>query len=314
MSPTLRWPEATRELVRALRGERSREAFARRVGCSANAIYLWETGRRTPPAVAVLRGAQRSGFDVRAALGAAFPAPPPWIGSLEITAPGGMPRYLDALRGSRRVGEIAAAAGVPREAASRWRSGRATPRMPAFLAYVHAAHDRAMDLLVALVPPAELPSIHSAWGAIEGLRREVIGRPWILVVLLVLDLDDYRALPAHERGWIARRVRVCVEEEDACVELLLRGGLIAWQGAHLVSRRPRSLSLADDRLRQELLRWYGDRAPGDLSSLSVVSVSGERRAALEALYRSYTEQIRLLTSAPSSAEHLMILHTRLSAF
>jgi DNA-binding transcriptional regulator YiaG len=37
------------ELVRALRGRRSQQAFSRRLGYSANVLYTWEKGGASPP-------------------------------------------------------------------------------------------------------------------------------------------------------------------------------------------------------------------------------------------------------------------------
>ena len=56
------------ELLRALRGERSQSAFARRLGYKSNIVYSWEAGRAFPTASRALRAAQRTGVDVRAAL------------------------------------------------------------------------------------------------------------------------------------------------------------------------------------------------------------------------------------------------------
>ena len=84
-----------RDLVRALRGDRSQVAFARRLGYRSNAVYTWESGRRWLSASAFLRAAERVGIDVRAGVAAFLRADgkdrsellergaPEWIGDLE---------------------------------------------------------------------------------------------------------------------------------------------------------------------------------------------------------------------------------------
>src|SRR3954454_15226934 len=65
------------EVLRALRGERSQRAFARRLGYRANPITDWEHARRFPTAVEALRAAHLFGVNVSAAFAEFHAAPPP---------------------------------------------------------------------------------------------------------------------------------------------------------------------------------------------------------------------------------------------
>ena len=40
-------------------------------------------------------------------------------------------------------------------------------------------------------------------------------------VLRTLELEDYRALPQHSPGWIAKHLGISLEEEEQCLRLLM---------------------------------------------------------------------------------------------
>ena len=56
-----------RQLIRAIRGHRSQEAFSRRLGYSSNPVADWEAGRRYPTAAETLRACRLAQIDVAAA-------------------------------------------------------------------------------------------------------------------------------------------------------------------------------------------------------------------------------------------------------
>ena len=115
-----------RQLVRALRGARSQQAFSRRLGYRSNPVAEWEAGRRFPTAAEILRACRVVGVNVEAAF-AAFPPG---------TSPTDLPRWLDGLRGDRPLASVARDLGRSRFAVARWLSGEAEPRLPDFLALV----------------------------------------------------------------------------------------------------------------------------------------------------------------------------------
>src|SRR5262249_41656205 len=129
------------EWLRALRGRRSREAFARRLGCSANAVYAWETGRREPPATVLVDALRVNGHDLAALLDGLMPhrvAPP---------EPGASPgRIVAALTVFHSHRELSRRAKVSPFALSRWVNGRAEPRLAELLAVIQATTLRLLDL------------------------------------------------------------------------------------------------------------------------------------------------------------------------
>jgi hypothetical protein len=66
----LDFERASRELIRAIRGERSQVALSRRLGYRSNVVYMWESGRRWPTAAETLRAASLCRLDVRGAAAA----------------------------------------------------------------------------------------------------------------------------------------------------------------------------------------------------------------------------------------------------
>src|SRR6186713_1074205 len=118
------------ELVRKLRGARSQPAISRRLGYQANVVYLWESGRRFPPASSLFRLALRSQLEpalLARWLGPSAPAlSPSW--SARQTG-----QLLALLAPGTAASELARGAGVDRSTVARWLAGRTEPRLPVWL-------------------------------------------------------------------------------------------------------------------------------------------------------------------------------------
>src|SRR5687768_9853053 len=112
-----RMEEASKQVLRALRGKRSQAAFARRLGYRAPSIANWEAGRRFPTASGFLRACKRVRIDVAAAFDRFHPASAPEIGSADAAA---VARWLDVIRGTTGICELAARADRSRFALGRW--------------------------------------------------------------------------------------------------------------------------------------------------------------------------------------------------
>ena len=120
-----------RELLRALRGQRSQVAFARRLGYKANPIADWEAGRRFPTALEMLRAYEKVTGDVAAAFARFHPSIPARLpdGTWDLGS------WLSALRGSASVQDIAHEPAI----SSRSRAGSgSTRRAPDFLRVLDA--------------------------------------------------------------------------------------------------------------------------------------------------------------------------------
>ncbi|HEY3253745.1 MAG TPA: helix-turn-helix transcriptional regulator, partial [Polyangiaceae bacterium] len=187
------------EVLRALRGQRSQRAFARRLGYRANPITDWEHGRRFPTAIETLRAARAVGVDVSGAFSAFHPAPPPSeSGDGFALAP-----WLTAICGTTPVAHVAARAGCSRFAVRRWLNDLAKPRLPDFFRCVDAITGRLPDLVAALVPIEQVPSLSSRYQTMHAARRLAFDAPWTEAVLRCLETEAYRAQMTHSDGFIA---------------------------------------------------------------------------------------------------------------
>src|SRR5690348_4189536 len=104
------------DLLRALRGARSQVQFARRIGAGPTVPYTWESGRRFPPASTFLQAASKVGVDPEPALAGFFGGA--WTAGAE--EGDRVVRLLRAAVGAASQTELAAQAGLGRQAIGRW--------------------------------------------------------------------------------------------------------------------------------------------------------------------------------------------------
>ena len=178
----------SRELLRALRGRRSQTAFSRRLGYKSNVAYAWESGHRAPTAAEALRAAARVGVDLAAAFRRFYRSDPAWLAEADPTTPSGVAAFLRDLKGETPVARLTEQSGLSRFRVARALSGEAEPRLADFLRLVQAMSMRGLDLCVALVDPAALPSFHALWERMEAQRRLASEQPYTQAVLRALEL------------------------------------------------------------------------------------------------------------------------------
>jgi transcriptional regulator with XRE-family HTH domain len=307
------------ELLRALRGERSQTAFARRLGYKSNIVYSWEVGRAFPTAAKALWAAQRTGVDVQAALVALYRTAPGET-TLDPTTPEGIARFLDDLRGRTTVQQLAKASGLSRFAIARWLKAEAQPRLPDFLRLVEAISLRLLDLLGGLVDPLSLPSVRDAWRDLELARAATYREPWSQAVLRTLELGDYQALRSHEPGWIAKRLAISANEEQRALELLLATEQIEQQGqryaplgeGRLIDTRrdPDAAHALRVFWSQVALERLRARADG-LFSHSVFAVSERDLQRIRDLQKAYYQEVRAIVAKSAPVERVALLNWQL---
>lgn len=306
------------DLLRALRGHRSQVQWSRRMGYRSNVAYTWESGRRWPTAAETLRAAGRAGLDVPAAITSFYGKAPAWMDDVEPASPEGVACLLEDLRGHRTVTDLATRVGTSRSAMSRWLSGTTQPRLPDFLATVEAASVRLVDFVTALVPAEEVPSILPLYARMEARRKSAFEAPWTQAFTHALELDDYRALPAHAPGWLAARLGVHPEEEDRCLDFLERSGEIRWTGTHWV-HEPLAV---DTRRSPEIGRHLKAHwtevareriqagAPGQFS-YNVFTVSAADFERIRALHLDYYRALRTIVAESEPGEHVAVANVQL---
>ena len=105
-----------------------------------------------------------------------------------------LPAWLNALRGSQTHAELANKAHVSRHQVTRWLSGRATPRLPDFLALLHALTGRAEDFVALWVPIQDVPVLAPTWQLRQQARLLASEEPWSEAILQVVRTSAYQAL------------------------------------------------------------------------------------------------------------------------
>lgn len=312
------YDQIARELLRELRGRRSQVAWSRRLGYASNVAYAWESGRRWPTAAETLRACQRSGIDVDAALERFYGRPPPWIGTHESASPEAIAMMLTDLQGQTSVSDLARRAHLSRYRVTRWLSAHTQPRLPDFLRLIEAASVRLVDFVAALVEPTSLPTVAPLWHRLEARRHGAARHPWSQAVLRVLELRDYRALPAHDDGWIAARLGLPTEEVVASMDVLRATGGVRKSGAHF---RPEGLAV-DTRRHPEVGRklkvhWstvaaerIAAEADGQFS-YNVFTVSRADFERIRELHLAYFHALRQIVAGSNGDEVVAVANVQL---
>lgn len=293
------------EFLVALRGSRSQTAWSRRLGYRSNVAYAWESGRRWPTAAETFRACGRAHIDVEASLTRFYGTRPAWLDTFDPSTPEGVAAFLDDLRGSTSITDLSENSGISRYSVSRWLSGRTQPRLPDFFQLIEAASVRLVDLIAALVDPSLLPSIHPIWLRLESRRRGAFELPWTQAVVRCLEIRDYIDSPAHEPGWIARRLGIPADEEARCIDFLRSTGRIAWTGTHFTADTravdTRLHPAVGRRLKSHWAKVGAKRAeegsPGQFS-YNVFTVS---RVDFERIRQAHLDYFRLLRSIVSES-------------
>lgn len=307
------------ELIRALRGKRSQMALSRRLGYKTNVLYLWEAQKGAPTGVGFLRLCERVGVDVRQALEQFYREPPRWLREQEPVSVSGVAALLDDLRGATTLVETARKLRVSRFALARWLKGEAEPRLPDFLELIEVTSLRLLDFVALLVSPERIPCLGERWQGLQLARRAAYERPWSHAILRALELEQYRALPRHESGWLARTLGLPLEEELECLALLESTGQIEREQGKWRPLQVRTLDTRKDpEAARQLKAWWAkvgsDRfkanAEGVFSyNLFGVSLADYQR--IEALQRAYFRELRIIVAESQPVETVAVVNLQL---
>jgi transcriptional regulator with XRE-family HTH domain len=305
-------------MLRALRGRRSQLAFSRRLGYRSNVACDWEAGRRLPTAHEYLRACLRLRADVDGAFRTFQPA---CAAALREGTSLRVDRWLNELRGSALVSQLALRSGFSRYALSRWFQGTAQPRLHDFLALVEAISGRASDLVGNLVPIEAVPELHAVHVQRAARRRLAFDTPWSEAVLRVIETSGYRASGRRKRGYIARRLGIDSEQERAILQQLEDAGIlrISHTGELDVAALSVDTSAASA---EEVLRikshWAAvalerTRAPraGDWLGYNVISTSTADLERIRDILRRAFREIRAIAAASQPSEAAALLNLQL---
>lgn len=305
--------QLARELIRALRGERSQVQLSRRLGFRTNVAYSWESGRRYPTASGFFTMLERLGLELAATLAPFYRQRPDWLDA----QPGSerwVQQLLEGLRGHTTHRELAERTGISRHALSRWCRGLAQPRLPELLAFVEGASDRLLAFVALFVDPAELPSLRDRWERHQQAQAMAWASPWAQVVLLALELPRYHATPAHDDAWLADLLGLHEPVVAACIDRLARSGQIERSGAHYRPARVLSVNLRGPHtgpsLKQHWAQTAAERvdAEGAMVSYNVFTISEADLETLRSMQRAHYQAVRALVAASGPPERLVLLN------
>jgi transcriptional regulator with XRE-family HTH domain len=304
------------QFVRAVRGPRSQQAFARRLGYRANPLTDWEHGRRYPTAHEALRAAALANIDVQRA----FARFTPQIPLLKDRQGFQLASWLSALCHASSIRELSERSGLSRHALGRWLSGARKPRLPEFFQLVDAATARLTDLIAALVPIANLPALAQRYASEQAARTVAFEEPWSEAVLRVLETEAYRAQASHRDGYIAARLGLTPEEERRILQRLEAAQVISRVDRRYAERQPlnvdtrggkRALYAVKVHWAEVAARRASEPRVGDLFAYSMLSVSGADYERIHELLRNAYREVRSIVAASQPAERVALINVQL---
>jgi len=293
--------------------------WSRTLGYRSNVAYHWEAGRQWPTAAGTLTATRAAGIDPIEALERFYGVRPVWFDEVSPDTPEGIAKLLDDLRGSAGVGDLARRAGVSRFAAMRWLSGKAQPRLPEFLRMIHATSLRVVDFVAAFVDPGRIGTIAPRWKRMEARRQGANQHPWTQAILRGLELDDYRALPTHEDGWLAARLGIAPDVAATCIDFLHDTRQVRWTGTHYRQREvvvdTRRHPEISRRLKQHWMEVAGERiesdASGPIFNNHVFTCSREEFEQIRQLHLKYYREVRAIVAESKALESVAVVNVQL---
>jgi hypothetical protein len=300
---------ASRQLLRALRGRRTKPAFSRHLGYKSNVAQRWESGVSWPTATSFFDVCQRLRIDTRVAISRYLRRDPPWLAQLGLGSAAGVAAFLSDLRGRTPIGVLASASGYNRFSISRWLKGSAVPRLPELLCLIEVCTRRLVDFVAELVDPEQLPSLASEWRALTLAREGMFNRPGSHAVLRALDLPAPRGA-GRQVAELARKTGLSVDQVTEELEFLVstsqvqktRAGYRA-EGQAVVdtggqAERALQLKLSWTEFAVERLRGG---APGHVG-YSLFSVSRANMVKIRHLQLEYVRALSAIIASPEPSE------------
>ncbi len=220
----LNFEHVARQLLRALRGKRSQAALSRRLGFRSNVAAKWESGQRMPTAASVFDYARQLNRDAQPALAALNPNAAAALGT---GAEPHLGAWLDALRGTQPVTQVAARSGLSRFSVSRILAGTSQPRLPQFLALLDALTNRLEDFVDAWLGIAAAPLLEPRFRRGQAARAALFQRPLCLAVMCLLDTRSFDVPARVQRQRLAKTLEVAESTIDECLETLTGGGVLS---------------------------------------------------------------------------------------
>ncbi len=313
--------QASKQLIRALRGRRSQNACNRRLGYSSNVTHAWETGTRQPTMTDLFRLAELRGVDTAAAAHALVRQTEL---DLRSNQPGGVngATWLSELVVGWSLSELARHLECNRNTIARWLRGDTEPRVAQLLHLVQLTTQRSLDFVASMVPLEQVPALHSEYEDLERQRRLAYDMPWANAVLRVLELSVYRQLPQHEPGFIASLLGIELEQEAAALEALVQARQIKKVAGRFRPNRVLSVDTSTDpRANLKLKRHWAQvgcerlsetaLSRGALFSHNVFAVSDEGYRQIHRAHLEYYDRLRSLVAEFAAPTRVVLANVQL---
>jgi DNA-binding MarR family transcriptional regulator len=298
------------ELLRALRGKRSRAAFSRYLGYRSNVAQRWETERCWPTAAQFFAICVRSGIDVKGRAQHFLRGEPPWLEALELDTSAGVGALLTELAGRTRLVEIARRSGYNRYSVARWFKGAAEPRLPEFLHVLHVCSRRVLDFVSAWVDCSALPSVAKRWSELTLSRELAYTHPTSHAVLRALELASYDDAGPRGEQYLANRLALRPDEVSQALRRLQASGQIRRTRRGWRPRRSDVIDTGADAQRARALKLGWAKlaisrleagAPG-YSGYSVFSISKHDLHRLRGIQLSYVREMQAVIAESEPGE------------
>jgi transcriptional regulator with XRE-family HTH domain len=201
------------------------------------------------------------------------------LAALRVSSPRAIQQLTRHIVGQVPKQEVAERAGVNRTTLARWLSGSTEPRLPEFLRLVDATTQRLLQFVAQFADPAKLSSTRLAYRDLQTQEKLAHDLPLSHAVLRALELVSYRALPAHDPGFLGRQIGLDPKAEEHYLSELAQSGQIRWDGTHWVVERVLTVDTRKDPVRNRQLKAHWAEA-GALLLKQEVLLEGRRPRAV----------------------------------
>lgn len=319
------FPTITTQLVRALRGPRSQAACNRRLGYTSNVLHAWETGVRKPTMTDLWRLAALSRVDVDGALRSILRKPDVNLEPARGAAGGdGIDgrAWLTELTTGWSAVELARELECNRNTVARWFQGTTEPKAHQVLHLVQLTTQRLLDFIARFVPLAEIPALARSSEDLRRQRLLAYEMPWAHAVLRALEIEEYRQLPQHQPGFIAARLGLDVDQEEAALVALSRAKQIRrsrglWRPTRVLSVDTSVLRAADVELKRYWAELGSQRVSeqalnrGALFSYNVFSISEEGYQQIRRAHLEYYDRLRAIVAEHQAPTRVVLANVHL---
>jgi transcriptional regulator with XRE-family HTH domain len=208
-----------REILTAIRAERTQGQLNQKLGFSFNKVYRWESGRAQIGWDEFILVCEICRVDLAKAMGTCF-------------------SYFEDMRDHRRVmkhfigknkiTDIAKATGISRHSLSRSLNGAQVPTLEHMFVLIDHSSADFLRFIEQIANGKELPFVREK---LEFYRKQLevyYENPWLSALLSAIDLEEYQTNPSED--FLARKSRLPVEIVRKTIGDLSRESLLHWNG------------------------------------------------------------------------------------